>query len=425
MASTGLRAFERNFANRILETYIKVDEAIVYKTGIVHRHNILTRLAFKTPVRTLGEKGNNNKLQLISFEGGEGYVGFDTVKKQCKQAFTINANKFLEGGTKTTITYFNQDIEVMYFSSPQELQNSIQSGLHDNDEISGELEEVLRSLFQNPTERIDWKNLPKESIFATAKGLGSEVLSGLLALQNRLEYFDFDFCSSKVKGVAIPEKANCPEIDSFFVLTNGQIIPVSSKSGEGAQSSILGNFVKPVVESERHPFLQDSAFKRLCNCYVENRGNRREIIYRYAFNHHWKMVPRNWMGQIDFSAPYNEISKGLCHSDSTKQLLELVAKTAKSTIAEKLPNSLTACAAELIANDLNECEVSNQQLNKIILDKNVHQLHLNKNSWLRGYPDYKVVRPVVTKILCTMGKFALGDITGSQGMLCYKLQIAG
>ena len=90
-------------------------------------------------------------------------------------------------------------------------------------------------------------------------------------------------------------------------------------------------------------------------------------------------------------------------------------------ILDYLDSSMTAFFSRATAEALNSCSKSMEQMKRILIKKDYWQVNLDKNAWRKGVTKFTYVNSGEAKLQIIGSKAAMNDITGSQGMINYRL----
>ena len=101
--------------------------------------------------------------------------------------------------------------------------------------------------------------------------------------------------------------------------------------------------------------------------------------------------------------------------------IRLLGESVDPRILEYLDSSMTAFFSRVTAEALNACPKSMEQMKRILIKKDYWQVNLDKTAWRKGVTKFTYVNSGEAKLQIVGSKAAMNDITGSQGMINYRL----
>lgn len=101
--------------------------------------------------------------------------------------------------------------------------------------------------------------------------------------------------------------------------------------------------------------------------------------------------------------------------------IRLLGETVDPRIIDYLDSSMTAFFSRSTAKALNTCPKSMEQMRRILIKKDYWQVNLDKAAWRKGVIKFSFINSGEAKLQINGSKAAMNDITGSQGMINYRL----
>jgi hypothetical protein len=219
-------------------------------------------------------------------------------------------------------------------------------------------------------------------------------------------------------------------VDSFLVLSDGSIVPVSSKYGVGAKASFFSNLLNKALDENLPPRsviadIADSARKAgISAAALTSKQGSKEIVYEYGIRKILKLpvsAVRN--PYAIYTNVKNSGKKDSKLSPEAKKVLDLIKNSADKKIVEKLPYSMTAFFSRSMAQNLNSDPKSVKAMVEILAGKNFWQANLDIAEWKKGNIKYRMVSSGSASIQIIGSKSAIDDIDAKQGMVNYEVRL--
>lgn len=308
------------------------------------------------------------------------------------------------------------------FNSPYQLKESIIQGLNTNN-ISKQARTSITSWLDGRTSNIQWNGTSDVEINKIGVYLG-ELLIGLQSLEG---CFDSRW-NARTKEFIIPTDTSFSGIDSFLILDNDNSIPISSKYGVGASASFFSNLMIHGITNRKelpncvYTDIIDSALNiGVTKQHLEKKRKSKEILYEYGI--------RNVLN-LDYSqvknsyAVYRNIKYGKSNLE-TELTMEGIRsyQNVHPKIIECLGKSTTSFFSRTIAERLMRDEVSMDLMREILVGKELWQSNMDIGKWSKGEVCFNLTPANKAKLTIVGNKSAIDDISGSQGMVSYKLTL--
>ena len=391
------------------------------------------------PIHVPETKNYNQRYNIIYTQGStpktgfvnQSYVAKPTPTKGATESLGIRAETLTHGGVSKTLVFAGNNVRVKYFSNHKSLADSLVRGLKSNKNVSEGIVEVIENfvLDENYT-KIEWTSEVSDSEINELGKYVGEVIIGLLALSNKTSPLSTKFYIGRPVGFAVPDDPSFAGVDSFLIMKDGEIVPISSKYGKGAKASIFSNLLPKAMKY--HSELPECSLKRLCTSakkanmtaqtFEQKRGSK-ETIYMHGIHD---------VLDLKISSPYKVFTDIKTHkgdlrgmgADTLKVINSIQSyKSVDKKIVEKLPQSVTSFFSREIAKQLNNDKISVNAMLEILAGKNFWQANLDINSWKRGIIKYKIVNSGKASINVIGSKASMDDIDAKQGTVNYELTL--
>lgn len=330
----------------------------------------------------------------------------------------LDARVFTKTGESTTFSYGGNDVQVVKFTSADQIKKGILDGLRSSPLLGEAYEEMFMSFFD--TGKIEWAPDVPQAVVSKLGVYVGEVLIGWVALaKKQTSHFQRNPFPGTPKAFYLPTDPSFSGVDSFVEMTDGSYYGVSSKFGRGAKASIFTNLLK--VGIEREAKLRPSVFKDICKAAKSNGfkyTNSRSIVYAYGVRDLLD-IKQNVVSNPDTVYQQAYSNKG---GKELAAVMAAIMKTDTSQdIKSKLPASVSAYFTRTIADKLNKDAESLNQIEEILTGKDYWQANLNMGDWKRGEVSFSFVKSSKAVIKIFGNKSAIGDISAKQGWINYEL----
>lgn len=330
-----------------------------------------------------------------------GWLSDGSVAKPLKKnnsLASINSLAFASLGDDVTIQWGDSVVECKRFTSLSVLNESIRLGLPDH------IREVLDSNELYPHER------------DTLGCYLGEVLIGVHALTGGNGPWVWH-----PTAFYLPTDPSFSGVDSFVETANG-ITPLSSKYGAGAAASFFSNILIGGLEVDLEPSVFSGVVaaakaRGVTTADLFKKQKSKHVLYEYGINYILGM------GIHDTYGVYEAIREGVLTEDRYRvsNEIRLLGEAVDPRIIEYLDSSITAFFSRSTAEALNACSRSMEQMKRILIGKDYWQVNLDKTAWRNGVTKFSFINSGDAKLQIIGSKAAMNDITGSQGMINYRL----
>lgn len=373
------------------------------------------------------KKRNVEKVGYVS----QSFVSKPKLKRGATENLGVRAETLIEYGELTSVDYNGKPIKVKKFTSDVILANSILTGLRNNKNVSQEIISVFEEYLsmKSKYDTIKWTSgVSMSEINELGKYVG-ELIIGLLVLKNNKKSFSRNFYKGKVDSFCVPIDPSFVGVDSFILMNDGEIIPISSKYGVGAKASVFANLLPKAMRYM--DTMPDCVLKDFCKSAVsanvlpntlEKKRGSKNVLYEYGIN---KIL------KLNISDPYGvylDIKSKKSLDELSEDTLTVVTaiesySNVENKVKEALPLSVTSFFSRETARQLNNDAKSIEVMKEILSGKNFWQGNLNIPKWKRGDVFLNVVNSGEAKIKIIGSKAAINDIEAKQGMLNYEIKL--
>jgi len=437
MSSNHQEKWQKYFSSGAVDTKIKAksgERIVVYdKSGntidfLEDGHQIHVPASKEYNQRYLIEykKSALSKMGFVN----QSYVAKPGGKGTGTETLSVRAETLISLGQSKEIDFSGQKIKVKSFTSADTLIASIVKGLKDNKNVSEGIEDVFENYAKSKKyTEIKWTSEVAQNEVDQLGKYAGELIVGLLALSKNESGFNRKIYEGSPVEFCIPVDPTFAGVDSFLLMQDGKIVPISSKYGVGAKASLFANLLPKAIKYSSK--LPNSVLKGMCESarsvgvtsqMLEQRRGAKEILYHYGITKVLKLNISNTYG-IFTELKTKKSVDGL--SKDASAVLEAIRKYpgVDKKIVDKLPMSVTAFFCRTIADQLNRDSASVQAMLDILAGKNFWQANLDINAWKSGKVYYKFVNSGNSIIKVIGSKAAIDDIEAKQGMINYEIQL--
>lgn len=395
MASSGREKWRKYFHGKTEVVTKTKGISAVYDT--IDGRETKYHLADGTPITVIPCSEWNGRYRIKD----HGWLSDNSVAKPLKRnnsLASINSLAFASLGDDVVINWGGTEVPCKRFTSLSTLNESIRLGLP----------EYIR-------ESLDSKEIDDNERDTLGCYLG-EVLIGVHALSGGNGPWVWH-----PTAFYLPTDTSFSGVDSFVETANG-LTPLSSKYGAGAAASFFSNILIGGMDIE----LEESIFSRVVEA-AKDRGVTASDLFKKQKSKHvlYQYGVRRILGMTidDPYGVYEAVKNGELTEDRYRvsREIRLLGDTVDPRILEYLDSSMTAFFSRATAEALNSCSKSMEQMKRILIKKDYWQVNLDKNAWRKGVTKFTYVNSGEAKLQIIGSKAAMNDITGSQGMINYRL----
>jgi hypothetical protein len=369
--------------------------------------------------------------------------------KRSRESFKITTKTIVAGAPVVSIDIglpSSPMIEQFYaFNSPEDMISIITDNLEKAVPKSN-IVSAVNSFLNRGCDHMNWPSDTPDTLKVAIAQLLSEVIIGICLLKNT---------GFNLKGTPpftdiadtfyLPVKEAFPTIDFVVKMRNGNLLKFSSKV-EGGAAGALGPSLKwAVIKSQPNSYI-----RKMCNflmkgteigtftqMLVTNDGKVKESAYQYAFSLIGMDEVSMWVGKTavkacDFATiPIKKREKLLAKIRayaSTRSNNFLANHNYTKALLSGNLCALSIVVRLIIADAINNDPKSQKPLMNILRMFDYHQLHLDKNAFIRTgsvtftMKSFTSGSTKVRRIIIDPGKGSLSDTAGSYGFLNFRLE---
>lgn len=425
-ATTGLASWNKHFKGKEVLTTLNKD-AFIYDSDGKKTQDKIDVGSTVTVLDIEPEKIGNSLLASIKYNTSIVKIPFNTIAKPITKGATeklrINATNLTHGAKTETVTMFHKTFEAKIFTSSAELATIINSAVNNHKLIPDDIKLILtRYLEQKSFRTIEWGDSVDDSVMNELGKYLGELVIGLLALNGEIS-ISGALGAGDVASFVVPDDPAFSGVDSLFIKKkDGTVVAISSKFGVGAKASFFSNLLPTLVNNKKN--VKNKTLSKLIDIVERNSLNPtrqgKEILYRFGFENILKM-------KIDPMKVYTDIRKGV-DSPEVQQVMDKINRNSwklegnEKQIKGKLPMSLTSFFSRSLSYMLNNDKKAIDEMILVLGAKDYWQANLDIAKWKQGNIVFKFVRSGTAELTIIGSKAAIGDITGSQGMVNYLLK---
>jgi len=430
---------ERSISEGIAVPVVKSGESQATLYVVKNTKDNLSKLKqFKQDIHGTREKIKNSLKTVMDATPDKflmGNIGKPT-KLGDKVTFNLQSVHMVKNAATVTMNLMGfEDVPCATFSTSQELRKIMLMNFK-NKVSEREFPEFYYSveqyLLHDDAAKISWQTLvPTSAKNEFGKYLG-ELLIGISVLENSGNIVGVNpFTGKRIKNFLVPLDDAFPTIDSFFITTDNEYIPISSKAGSGAAASFFTGIFSTVMKNPGVLGRGTSYLKTIYG-YAVSMGMRtessmksKELVYeigvRDVLKLSKKLVPDTYKVYEEFKkeghGKYKDKTVALVYTELLKKI-----KEEKDEASERnIDSSTTVFFCKTIARKLSEDTASMDIMKNILGGKNYYQANLNTQKLDKGEVTFTLLKSSDSVLTLTGTKSPYTDITAANGLINYKL----
>lgn len=359
--------------------------------------------------------------------------------KSGKIDLKLQTSNMLSKGKRVTMELFGEEnVDCAVFTKASDLASSCNSYIKTN-KLLDKAENFKKSLIEyfdsSSHDKIKWKGtITNGELAEFAKYIG-EVCTGLILLENKTSIIGGSnpFAGKKVKRMIYPMSESFKGADSVAELSDGTLIPISSKAGTGAAASFFGNLFLKIVDNQKfRP--SGTVLKKLYESAAEVgvgdertlRNGAKKIIYEYGIRNILGIGKNKLKDTYTVFDEFKKFDKITQYSPEVRLVfsaLESKMKNVGDKVAlDRLDESTTVFFCKTIANEMNSDTKSMDLMMKILGEKAYYQFNLDLNEVKKGNLKFNAVKSGGGSLKIIGTKSAYTNIDASQGTLNYIIE---
>jgi hypothetical protein len=369
----------------------------------------------ETLVRLFSEGEVSSSYMKKSSEFGGGGVVKKAGGGGGSESLGIRAETMILGGKLEKVNFGGHMVECRTFTKTETLVNSIIDGLKKNNKVPKYIVEDFEKYKKSRKfDMFEWsESIPDNEMNQLGKYAG-EVVTGVVGIDSKYrKALRPNILGSKpVAKFCVPTDPAFTGVDVFFLMKDGDIVPVSNKYGKGAAASFFANVLPKAmkVKLKNSPLKDfvDVANKFATPEKMEGRGApSKQILFEYGTRNLLK-IPTS-----KIKDPYKEIYEVIKSGKQTPATRLVISAVDKylgvdAVVIKNLPNSITAFFCREVAKQMNNSKQANNDLRDILAGKNYWQANLDIKDWFNSGN---------VKVDVIGSKAPTTDITAKQGLI--------
>ena len=404
------------------------------------KHNISTLAQFHQGVHGTREEIKHSLSLVMDATPHKfcmGNIGKPT-KLGDKVTFNLQSVHMVKGASTVTMNLMGfEDVKCATFATSRELRNIMLQNFKtkvSKTDFPEFYHSVEQYLLHDDAATISWQTLvPTSAKNEFGKYLG-ELLIGISVLENSGNIAGVNpFTGKRIKNFLVPLDDAFPTIDSFFITTDNEYIPISSKAGAGAAASFFTGIFSTIM---KNPGVLGSraSYLKTIHEYATSMGMRtdaslksKELVYEIGVRDVLKLsetvVPDTYKVYEEFKkvghGTYTDKTVTLVYEKLVKKIKEEKDVTAERNIDA----STTVFFCKTIARKLSDDVASMNIMKNILGGKNYYQANLNTQKLDKGDVTFNILKSGDSVLTLTGTKSPYSDITAGNGLINYKLTV--
>lgn len=378
----------------------------------------------------------------VQYQGKRYLCDMDSLAKPVKTGnidLALQTSNLLESASSKKIDIFGyEDIDSAIFTKASDLAKSAKAYIKRNkllDEYPN-LKKSLEKYFDSGDyASIKWVGPITDFEIAQFSKYIGEVCIGLVLLSGDTSALTgkSPFTGKRLKKMIYPLSQSFKGADSVAELTNGTMIPISSKAGEGAAASFFGNLFMLVIGNQKYRpngSIMKKIYEAAMAVGVKDEASLKtgvkRIIYEYGIRNlvrlDKKAVPDTYKVFMEFKE-FDKVSKYSPNVRKAYTAIEALMKKEGDTLAvQKLDESTTVFFCKMIAKQMNEDPRTIKVMEELLGQKSYYQVNLDVSKVKKGTLSFNVVESGGGSVVMIGNKSSYNNIDASQGTISYRIK---
>jgi len=291
---------------------------------------------------------------------------------------------------------------------------------------------VEQYLLKDDASKVTWQKLVPASAKAEFGKYLGELLIGISVMEKASNITGTNpFMGKRIKQFAVPLDDAFPTIDSFFITTTHEYIPISSKAGAGAAASFFTGIFSTIMKNPSVLGNGNSYLKTIYNhaidmgmktdASVKSKQLVYEIGVRKILGISETVISDTYEVYEEFKKPGHGKYTNVGVQQVYNKLVEKIKQEKDTTAERSIDASATVFFCKLIARNLSDDTASMNIMKNILGGKNYFQANLNTTKLDKGEISFNIVKSGESVLELTGTKSPYTDITAANGLINYKL----
>ena len=332
-----------------------------------------------------------------------------------------------------------KNIKSAVFTSGSQLRRIVAGNLNTNkllDTVPAFKKSMLDYFKGTDSSKIKWMGMVGDGEKAQFAKYVGELVIGLALLENKsvIAGGTNPFAGKRIKEFIVPLDESFPGADSVIRLSDGKLVPISSKADSGAKASFFANILAPLI---KHPeyFSKKSVIKDIFTAAKavgvvnpEDAGrSAKKIVYEYGVRNVLKISASQLSNSYQLFEEFKKYDKLTQYSPAVRivygKLKHLIESKDDETALKNLDSSTTVFFSKMIAEQLNKDAASNEIVAKVLGSKSYYQANMDVASLKsKGTIQFTMVLSGEAKVNFIGTKSAYTNLDASQGTVNYELK---
>lgn len=291
---------------------------------------------------------------------------------------------------------------------------------------------VEQYLLGDDASKITWQTLVPASAKAEFGKYLGELLIGISVMENANNITGTNpFTGKRIKQFIVPLVDSFPTIDSFFITTTNEYIPISSKAGRGAAASFFTGIFSTIMKNPSVMGTGKSYLKNIYN-HATAMGMRtdasvksKQLVYEIGVREILGIPKTVISNTYKVYEEFKKAGHGKYNDAGVQQaynkLVEKIKQEGDTTAERNIDASATVFFCKLIASNLSADVASMNIMKNILGGKDYFQANLNTSKMDKGELSFNIVKSGEAVLELTGIKSPYSDITAANGLINYKL----
>lgn len=378
----------------------------------------------------------------VQYQGKRYLCDMDSLSKPVKSGnidLALQTSNLLESASSRKIDIFGyQDIDSSIFTKASDLAKTAKEYIKKNKLLDAypNLKKSLEKYFDSGDyATIKWVGPITDFEIAQFSKYIGEVCIGLVLLSGKTSAVNGQtpFTGKKLKKMIYPLSQSFKGADSVAELTDGTMVPISSKAGEGAAASFFGNLFLLVIKNARYrpagsvmKKIYDAAMAVGVRDEASIKTGAKRVIYEYGIRNlvglDKKAVPDTYKVFMEFKA-FNKVTQYSPNVRKAYNAIEsLMKKEGDMLAAQKLDESTTVFFCKLIAREMNSDSKTMRVMENLLGQKSYYQINLDISKVKKGTLSFNVVESGGGSVTMIGNKSSYNSIDAPQGTISYRIK---
>lgn len=378
----------------------------------------------------------------VEYRGKRYLCDIDSLSKPVKSGnidLALQTSNLLESAPSKKMNIFGyQDIDSAVFTKASDLARSAKAYITKNKLLNAypNLKKSIEKYFDSGDyTTIKWVGPITDFEIAQFSKYIGEVCIGLVLLSGKTSILSGEspFTGKKLKKMIYPLSQSFKGADSVAELTDGTMVPISSKAGEGAAASFFGNLFLLVINNPKYrpdgsvmKKIYDAAMAVGVRDEASIKTGAKKVIYEYGIRNlvglDKKTIPDTYKIFMEFKM-FNKVTKYSPNVRKAFNAIEsLMRKKGDMLAVQKLDESTTVFFCKLIAEEMNSDSKTMKVMENLLGKKSYYQVNLDTSKVKKGILSFNVVESGGGSVTIVGNKSSYNSLDAPQGTISYRIK---